>query len=106
LKCGVLNKQMHRGLVFGCVAVGMVVVAALVPPTVLERLPTLCLFRNLTGWECPGCGMTRAILSLLRGDLATALHYNRMVVLVFPLLCCLLLAELSNHQGAKPPRPW
>jgi len=84
----------------------MVVVAALVPPTALDRLPVLCLFRNLAGWECPGCGMTRAVLSLLRGDLATALHYNRMVALVFPLLCWLLLAELRNHQGAKTPRPW
>lgn len=97
---------MHRLLVFGCAAVGMVVVAALVPPGLLDRLPALCLFRNLTGWECPGCGMTRAVLSLLRGDLATALHYNRMVVLVFPLLCCLLLTELRNHQGARTPRPW
>ena len=97
---------MHRRLVFGFLAVGMVVVAALVPPTALDRLPALCLFRNLAGWECPGCGMTRAVLSLLRGDLATALHYNRMVVLVFPLLCCLLLAELRNHQGAKTTRPW
>ena len=94
---------MHRRLVFGCVAVGMVVVAALVPPTALDRFPTPCLFRNLAGWECPGCGMTRAVLSLLRGDLAAALHYNRMVVLVFPLLCCLLLAELRNP---RTPRPW
>jgi hypothetical protein len=84
----------------------LVMLAAWLPPGLLDHLPTLCLFRNLAGWECPGCGMTRAVLSLLRGDLATALHYNRMVVLVFPLLCCLLLAELRSHQGAKTPRPW
>jgi hypothetical protein len=32
----------------------------------VDLLPghTLCVFRNLTGIPCPGCGMTRAILRL------------------------------------------
>ena len=28
---------------------------------------TLCLFKNLTGWPCPGCGMGHAILDAFRG---------------------------------------
>ena len=37
-----------------------------------------CLFRRVTGIPCPGCGMTRAWLSLLRGDLAGMLYHHPM----------------------------
>lgn len=49
----------------------------------------LCLFRNITGWECPGCGMTRALVSLSRLDVVGAWHYNHAVVVVAPLLAYL-----------------
>ena len=35
-----------------------------------------CLFHKLTGLDCPGCGMTRAVLSLARSDIAAAFGYN------------------------------
>lgn len=46
----------------------------------------LCLIRNITGHECPGCGMTRALASLAYMDPVGAWHYNRAVVVVAPLL--------------------
>lgn len=46
----------------------------------------LCLIRNLTGHECPGCGMTRALASLCYLDFAGAWSYNRGVAVVAPLL--------------------
>jgi hypothetical protein len=47
---------------------------------------TLCLFRNVTGQECWGCGMTRALTSLAYLDFQAAWEYNRFVVVVAPLL--------------------
>ena len=47
---------------------------------------TLCLFRNVTGQECWGCGMTRALASLAYLDFQAAWEYNRFVVVVAPLL--------------------
>jgi hypothetical protein len=81
-----------------CAAAAALLVAWLAPAAWLDRFPSLCLFRNLTGWECPGCGMTRAILCLLRGDLAAALHYNRLALIVFPLLGYCLIREMTSHK--------
>jgi len=40
-------------------------------------LPTpTCPFRAWTGWPCLGCGSTRMIASLLRGDLLQAAAWN------------------------------
>ena len=41
-----------------------------------------CPFRTLTGWWCPGCGMTRATHHLLRGNVIQALQYNLFVVAI------------------------
>ena len=43
-----------------------------------------CVFRAVTGVPCPGCGMTRAWLALLRGDVASAIAYHPLFW-VFPL---------------------
>ena len=74
-------------------AVAALLAAWLVPASRLDQLPSLCVFRNLTGWECPGCGMTRAVLSILRGDLPAAFGYNHLVIVVFPLLGYTLVKE-------------
>ncbi len=41
-----------------------------------------CIFYAATGHWCPGCGGLRAVHSLLQGDLALALQYNIVVVLL------------------------
>jgi hypothetical protein len=44
----------------------------------INHLPTrpLCPFHAITGLTCPGCGMTRAMLSLGQLKLVTAIGYN------------------------------
>ncbi len=39
-------------------------------------LDGVCLFRRLTGFACPTCGMTRSIALTLQGDLAAAFRMN------------------------------
>jgi hypothetical protein len=46
----------------------------------------ICLFHALTGWNCPGCGGTRAAYQLLHGHLLRALQDNALFVLALATL--------------------
>jgi hypothetical protein len=55
----------------------------------------LCGFRAITGLPCPGCGGTRATLSLLRGDVERALAWNPLVTAFVCLAAGSLLLRLA-----------
>src|SRR5690606_16747481 len=63
-----------------CLAAGAAYVVASDPAEGGTFLP--CPFRTLTGWWCPGCGLTRATHHLLRGDVMQALRYNLFVLVI------------------------
>lgn len=44
----------------------------------------ICMFHAITGWQCPGCGGTRALYHLLHLHIGQALHYNALVTVVAP----------------------
>lgn len=58
----------------GLALVGAAAAWADVRPESLVSLP--CPVRLLAGVPCPGCGMTRAFVALLGGDVAAAWAYN------------------------------
>lgn len=62
----------------------------------LEQGPSLCLIKNISGHNCPGCGTTRAIAAVLRGEFTQAFAFNRLIILTFPLLALVLLWELAS----------
>lgn len=73
-----------------------------IPVHWLDGQHTICLFKNITGGDCYGCGMTRAILSALHFQFDNAFHYNKLFVIVFPLLLyvwakTLLKQWIRNH---------
>ncbi len=47
------------------------------PAFQLGDLPVVCAFRRISGFPCPGCGLTRAWTALGRGDLAESLSFHR-----------------------------
>ena len=46
------------------------------------RIP--CLFREVTGLQCPGCGTSRMALALMRFDIPAAFTYNPIAFFSFP----------------------
>lgn len=59
-----------------------------------------CPVRLITGHNCPGCGVTRMCLALLRGDLSAAYAVNRGLFLVLPALAVLLGVVLYRYVRA------
>ncbi len=53
----------------------------------------LCIFRRATGFPCPGCGMTRAVLAALHGDFSAAFAYHPLWILL-PVFTYLLLRNV------------
>lgn len=58
-------------LAAGGISLSGIRLAGLLPP---------CLFRQITGLHCPGCGGTRMVESLLHGDVAAAWSYNPLLL--------------------------
>jgi len=63
------------------------VVLFFIPMAWLEGAGTICLFKNIFGVECWGCGITRAIVSMAQLEPKKAIEYNWAVVIVFPIFC-------------------
>ena len=57
----------------------------------LTDLAIPCIIYKITGKYCPGCGITRMLLAMLRLDFAAALRWN---CLLFFLLPCFLVYGL------------
>ncbi len=61
-----------------------------------------CMFHAITGLQCPGCGITTAILSLLGGDLQGAVYANFGLTLLLPILIPLLVSIWARWALGKP----
>lgn len=59
------------GLVFAGLAAGLLASYGIGLP---------CIFHELTGLDCPGCGNTRAAVSILKLDFAASFSYNPMFI--------------------------
>jgi hypothetical protein len=66
-----------------------------------------CLFHDLTGLHCPGCGGTRCAHALLHGDVAQAAAYNALVLLFLPYLALHAVNALwYGATGRRAFRVW
>lgn len=79
-------------LVAGGILLGGCVTLALVDPA---GGPPVCPLRAVTGYDCPGCGGTRAVHQLLNGNLGAALDLNVLAVLALPVILWGLFVSLT-----------
>lgn len=70
--------------------VGIVIYSYLVVGLLLQALWDYdilppCLWRSMTGWLCPGCGMTTATICLMKANWSGAWEANGLVYVVIPM---------------------
>lgn len=82
-----------RDIVIAVAVAGLGAAALAMPHTLLQFGPP-CLISLVLDAACWGCGMTRAALSFLHGDFVGAWNFNKLSLLVLPLLMALYLRHL------------
>lgn len=69
-----------------------------------RALPPLCPMKALTGWDCPGCGLTRSFVAFAHGDVAGSLHYHRVGIALFLVAAYhVLYRTFMVIRGGEPP---
>jgi hypothetical protein len=87
----------------GLAAAGCVYVAV-VDPNQSSIYPQ-CPFRALTGYDCPGCGITRALHSTLHGNIVGAANHNLLAVLIAVVaIVWFVFARVQRRRGRDVPR--
>lgn len=61
-----------------------------------------CMYYELTGLYCPGCGMTRATMSLLKLDFYQAVRYNAFSIVAIPLIALYAIGGTYAWLFNKP----
>lgn len=78
-----MRALLPQAAVLGGAAVGALVVALRGDPNEAGHYPG-CPFLALTGYYCPGCGMTRLVYALTHGDAGTAFGLNPLLFVLLP----------------------
>ena len=60
----------------------------------IESQQSLCPFKMLTGFPCPGCGITKSLMFLYEGNIHKSLYYHLFGPLTF-MFCILIIIVLS-----------
>ena len=71
-------------------------------------IPLSCVFHEVTGLYCPGCGAGRACYSILHGQFLEAFCYNPLMTVLLPLIGLYIAARMvdwvvtgGNHIDRK-----
>ncbi len=96
----ILNRRSAVLLLWLTIVMGGVMLFILEPGE-SAFLPS-CLFRSLTGFQCPGCGSTRGLHQLLHGNLTTAFQLNPLLILALPFLLYALARYSMSVMRGQP----
>ena len=64
-----------------------------------------CAIYELTGYYCPGCGITRLFLSLLKLDFYQAFRYNPLIFVSLPIIVILIIYIIYCYKANKEIKP-
>jgi hypothetical protein len=58
-------------------------------------VPSVCTFRQATGFPCPGCGLTRSVVAAAHGDWSASYTYHRLGPIVLLYLVAQMLYRIA-----------
>jgi len=87
-------------VVLAVIAAGLAALVFFFNPATHNFYP-VCQFHRLTGLNCPGCGMTRALYALLHGDVVAALHDNALLVVGLVVVPARGLWVAAKNSGGR-----
>lgn len=90
-------KYFYWGAILLCLLLAMVLLL-FVNPSETPLFPK-CVFRQLTGWYCPGCGSGRGMYQLLRGNILLAWQLNPALIIGLLLLLLMFLSDLFSSRS-------
>lgn len=56
-----------------------------------------CPVHNFTGFKCPGCGVSRMFISLMKLDFKSAFEANRLLLVTLPVIASLLFVYFFRY---------
>ncbi len=101
---------MHKKKSFVFIIIALIVLAGLIgiymqvnPANSL--IAPKCLFKTLTGYDCPSCGGQRALHAMLNGNLRTAFMFNPFLFVAIPYIGAVAYSAFSTSTIAKSVKP-
>lgn len=68
----------------------------------LEKHLLPCFFKSHFGMDCPGCGMQRSLIALLKGDVMGSLEYHAALIpFIITILLLVIQLNLKMTKGGK-----
>lgn len=62
-----------------------------------------CMFHTITGLYCPGCGVSRMIISIFKFDFYQAFRYNPLLFIMLPFFIILIVNYVYSIMLKKVP---
>ncbi len=56
-----------------------------------------CIFHYVTGLKCPGCGVSRMCMAIMRFDFQSAFHYNKVLFILSPVLIIVFAYQIYRY---------
>jgi hypothetical protein len=92
-----MRSRARRALVATALVAGAALFVRLGPP--------ICPTALFLGIPCPGCGLTRATIALLHGDVSTALGFHPLVFVLAPIFAIAVGSSLVNYVNGGAGAP-
>ena len=89
-----LKNKTFRSLAFNILLALIGIVLLFFPKDFFDNGQSICLSVLFFDTECFGCGMTRAVMHLLHFDFEQAWQYNKLSVLVLPLIVIIIIRNI------------